>query len=143
MTMIRYTSRRSAEAETGTEAGLTTYYNGACPVCRTEIEHYQGIDARHDIGLGWHDVSQGCGGLAIFGIDPDTATRRLYAIDEKGRLHAGVNAFIEVWRRLPGYRWLAALVALPGVRQVAGLVYEGGLAPLLYRWNRWRRARTR
>jgi len=143
MTMIRHSSRRSAEADTGTGAGLTTYYNGACPVCRTEIEHYQGVDARNDIGLGWHDVSQGCGGLAIFGIDPDSATRRLYAIDEKGRLHAGVDAFIEVWRRLPGYRWLARVVALPGVRQVAGLVYEGLLAPLLYRWNRWRRARRR
>ncbi|MBB4284757.1 thiol-disulfide oxidoreductase DCC family protein [Roseospira goensis] len=121
---------------------LTTYYNGACPICRTEIEHYQGVDQRHDVGLAWQDVSQGVGGLAIHGIDPDTATRRLYAIDAHGHLHAGVDAFILVWSQLPGYRWLARVVALPGVRQLAGVVYEGVLAPLLYRWNRWRRHRA-
>ncbi|MQX36684.1 thiol-disulfide oxidoreductase DCC family protein [Roseospira navarrensis] len=143
MTSIRHTSRNSAEAETPTGTGLTTYYNGSCPICRTEIEHYQGVDDRNDVGLGWHDVSQGSGGLAIFGIEGEAATRRLYAIDGKGRLHAGVDAFIQVWQRLPGYRWLGRLVALPGIRQIAGGIYEGVLAPLLFRWNRWRRHRSR
>ncbi|MBB4313884.1 thiol-disulfide oxidoreductase DCC family protein [Roseospira marina] len=143
MTTFGSPSRRSGAADTDTGHGLTTYYNGACPVCRTEIQHYQKVDARHDVGLGWHDVSQGNGGLAIFGIAGDAATRRLYAIDDKGQLHAGVDAFIAVWRHLPGYRWIARLIALPGLHAVAVAVYEGILAPLLFQWNRWRRRRHR
>lgn len=132
-------------ADTGTGGNtpsLTTYFNGACPVCRTEVRHYQGVESRHKLGLGWHDVSLGAGALTAHGINNDQATRRLYAIDESGRLHAGVAAFIQVWQRLPGYRWLARLVSLPGVRTLAEWIYEGLLAPLLYRWNRWRHKKT-
>ncbi|WP_299439142.1 thiol-disulfide oxidoreductase DCC family protein [uncultured Rhodospira sp.] len=135
------TSRDQEDAAPGPGATLTTYYNGACPVCRTEVEHYQDIDARRGLGLGWQDVSQDVGPLAAHGIDPDSATKRLYAIDEAGRLHAGVDAFIQVWRRLPQYQWLARVVSWPGMRFVAVGVYEGVLAPVLYRWNRWRRRR--
>jgi predicted DCC family thiol-disulfide oxidoreductase YuxK len=137
---IRHDDAQAANAPGG---DLTTYYNGACPVCRTEVEHYKGIDARRGLGLGWHDVSQGVGPLAAHGLDRDSATKRLYAIDEGGRLHGGVDAFIQVWRRLPRYRWLARVVAAPGGRQIAGAVYEGVLAPVLYRWNRWRHRRGR
>jgi len=140
-TTTNETSRDQKDGAPGAGATLTTYYNGRCPVCRTEVEHYQGIDARRGLGLGWHDVSQGVGPLAAHGLDPDAATKRLYAIDEEGRLHAGVDAFIQVWRRLPRYRWLARVVSWPGMRFVAVGVYEGVLAPALYRWNRWRRRR--
>jgi hypothetical protein len=44
-----------------------------------------------------------------------------------------VDAFLALWRVTPGFRWLAAIVGLPGVRQGAGAVYERVLAPLLYR----------
>ncbi len=133
-------TRRGANADTSADGpSLTTFYNGACPVCRTEIRHYQRVESRHAVGLGWHDVSQQPGGLAGHGIDDDLATRRLYAIDDTGTLYAGVGAFIQVWRRLPSYRWLARVVALPGVRTLAEWTYEGVLAPLLYRWNRYRR----
>lgn len=130
-----------APAARGSGAVLTTYYNGACPVCRTEINHYRRIDTRLGLGLNWHDVSAGSDALAAHGIDGEAATRRLYAIDDGGRLHAGVDAFAEVWRRLPRYRWLAWMVTRPGVRSIAVLVYEGLLAPALFRWNRWRRRR--
>lgn len=116
---------------------LTTFYNGACPVCRTEIHHYRAI-ASKDPTLAWHDVSGGRGALAERGIDEAGATRRLYAIDDSGTLYGGVDAFIQVWRRLPRYRWLERLVAAPVVRPIAGAVYEGLLAPLLFRWNRFR-----
>ncbi|MBB4267667.1 thiol-disulfide oxidoreductase DCC family protein [Roseospira visakhapatnamensis] len=125
-------------ADPGSGADLTVFYNGACPVCRTEINHYRRIDARAGLGLGWHDVSAGRGALSAHGINARAATRRLYAIDETGHLHAGVDAFVQVWRRLPRYRWLAWLVTRPGIRPAAGLVYESVLAPALDRWNRWR-----
>ena len=110
------------------------YYNGGCPVCRAEIEHYKkgpGGDR-----LTWHDLSSAPEALAGFGIDRAGAKRRLHVLDESGRLHVGVDAFVLLWQRMPRYRWLARLVAWGPVRPAAGALYDKVLAPLLFWWNR-------
>lgn len=117
---------------------LTVYYNGACPICSREIDHYRQLCERHPAPLAWVDISQDLLVLAPRGVDSLSIKRRLHAIDADDTLHAGVAAFIELWRRLPYYRWLGRLVALPGIRQMAEWVYEGLLAPALVRFNRWR-----
>jgi predicted DCC family thiol-disulfide oxidoreductase YuxK len=70
--------------------------------------------------------------MAAFGLTRDEAARRLHVVED-GRLLAGVDAFRALWRVTPGFRWLAAVVGLPGVRQAAGFVYDRALAPMLYR----------
>lgn len=110
------------------------YYNGGCPVCRTEIEHYKnGPDGDR---LTWLDLSQAPEALAGFGIDRAGAKRRLHVLDEAGRLHAGIDAFVLLWQRMPRYRWLGRLVAWGPVRPVAAALYDKVLAPLLFWWNR-------
>ncbi len=128
-------------AEGNRTARLTTYYNGACPVCSAEIGHYRKIDRREGLGLGWVDISEQEEALRARGIDPDTATRRLYAVDESGRLHAGIDAFALVWERLPRYRWLARLTRTPGLKQIIGWAYEYLMAWPIYLWNKRRLAR--
>lgn len=117
---------------------LTVCYNGACPVCRGEMEHYQRIARRHDLPLGWNDINTAPALFERHGIDFDTAMRRLHAIDAEGRLIRGVDVFVAVWRHLPRYRWAAAIVGSPLVRPFAWLAYEGVIAPLVYRWSRRR-----
>jgi predicted DCC family thiol-disulfide oxidoreductase YuxK len=112
------------------------YYNGACPVCRFEIEHYKsGPDNGRVL---WIDLAAEPEALAPFGIDRAAARRRLHVLDETGRLHAGIDAFILIWHRMPRYRWLSRLVGTRPVRPVAAAVYDKLLAPLLFHWNRWR-----
>lgn len=35
-------------------------------------------------------------------------------------------------------KWLARIVSLPGVRQIASVPYDVVLAPAIYRWHLWR-----
>ena len=119
--------------------GIVTFYNGACPVCRTEVGHYRGIDARHGLDLGWCDISREPDVAAALGVDGEALKRRLHAVDEDGGLHVGLDAFILLWSRLPRFRWLSRLVAFPPpVHAVAGWFYEHILAALLYAMNRRR-----
>jgi predicted DCC family thiol-disulfide oxidoreductase YuxK len=124
---------------------LTVCYNGACPVCRAEMHHYQRIASAHALPLGWNDINTAPELFERHGIDFDTAMRRLHAIDAEGRLIRGVDVFVAIWRVLPRHRWAAAVVGSPLVRPFAWLAYEGAIAPLVYRWSRrrLRRAQTR
>jgi predicted DCC family thiol-disulfide oxidoreductase YuxK len=44
-----------------------------------------------------------------------------------GRIESGAQAFIELWSRLPYWRWLARLGRLPGVTPLLELAYRGFL----------------
>jgi predicted DCC family thiol-disulfide oxidoreductase YuxK len=114
----------------------TVIYNGECPVCSREIAVYR---ARAEGPVRFVDLNA-CD-MGRFGLTPDAAARRLHVVED-GRLLAGVEAFRALWRVTPGFRWLAVAVGLPGVRQAAGAVYEGVLAPVLY-WRHLRRMRGR
>ncbi|MCP4330630.1 MAG: DUF393 domain-containing protein [Alphaproteobacteria bacterium] len=118
---------------------VTTFYYGACPVCDREIANYRRAAAGHRELL-WRDVDSCPDALACFGVDTREARRRLHVIDRNGVLQSGVDAFIAIWRELPGYRWLAWLVGIPGLHGLAGLVYDHMLVPALQSWNTHRAA---
>ena len=104
-------------------------YNARCPVCRAEIDHYRGYAEARALPVRFFDLNTR--DLADWGIGADAAARRLH-VREGGRVLSGVDAFLALWRALPRYRWLARIVALPGLRHAAHLVYERVLAPRLY-----------
>ena len=116
---------------------LTVIYNGACPICRREIDHYR-RQAGND--LNWLDAT--AGSLPVPGLEPDEVFRRLHVMDGDGRTRAGVDAFIALWGRLPRYRWLARTFASPPIRGIASVVYDRLIAPPLYAWHRRRVARA-
>ena len=118
---------------------ITTYYYGDCPVCGTEIGHYQRINAGSEV-LDWCDISADPDILAHLGIDIATLKRRLHVIDADGTVHVGVPAFAVLWSEMPRYRWLSRLVRLPVIRTFAAGLYEV-LAALLFAYNRRREAR--
>jgi predicted DCC family thiol-disulfide oxidoreductase YuxK len=121
---------------------ITVCYNGACPVCRAEMERYQRIAGAHALPFGWNDINTAPELFRRYDIDFDTAMRRLHAVDADGRLIRGIDVFVAIWRRLPRHRWAAAIVGSPLVRPLAWLLYEGVVAPLVYRYSR-RRLRRR
>lgn len=116
----------------------TVLYNGACPICRREIEHYRRLDRQGREALEWRDVTDRGSGDVRCLIDPEAARQRLHVVDRDGSVLAGVPAFARIWENLPRYRWLGTLVRLPILRSVAA----GGYAPvarLLYAMDRRRR----
>ncbi len=122
---------------------ITVCYNGACPVCRAEMNHYQRIAGAHALPLGWSDINTAPELFRRYDIDFDTAMRRLHAVDADGRLIRGIDVFVAIWRVLPRHRWAAAIVGSRLVRPLAWLLYEGVVAPLVFRWSRRRLRRAR
>ncbi len=119
---------------------LTVIYNGACPICAREIAHYRRQAEAARAAIAFVDLNGSPG--HVRGLTPDAAARRLHA-DDGERMHSGVAAFTLLWDRLPGWRWLARLVRLPGIGAVAGCVYERILAPTLYAMHRRRERRAK
>ena len=101
---------------------ITIYFDGKCSLCSREITYYKRIAPE---GLfHWADIARDPSVLQPLNISQADALRRLHGVDEKGRLHVGVDAFILIWRHLSYWRVLGLIVSLPLIRQIAGLAYN-------------------
>jgi predicted DCC family thiol-disulfide oxidoreductase YuxK len=115
----------------------TVLYNGSCPVCRMEIEHYRRLDRDADAALAWQDIAVPGAETPSHGLYAEAMRRRLHVVDADGGVLVGVPAFARIWEHLPRYRWLAGLVGSPVVRTLAAQLYEP-VAKGLYAWDRRR-----
>lgn len=95
--------------ETGPEAEATVFFDGSCPLCRAEIDHY-----RRGPGAEWVafvDASRaGAADRLGPGLSREAALRRFHLRDRDGRLISGAAAFARLWSLLPGWRWLGRVV---------------------------------
>lgn len=97
---------------------LTVLFDGGCPLCSREIEHYRKLPSL--IPIRWLDIAADGSVCAQWGIDRRTALEVFHVLDDSGRFHLGADGFVTLWRALPYYRWLARLCAslhlLPAMR---------------------------
>lgn len=113
-----------APAIAGAEAGpLTVLYDGSCPLCRREIAHLRRLAAhRPGAPLDFVDVASApCSGLAC---ERALLLARFHVRRADGTLVSGAAAFVLMWSRLPGWRWLARLARVPGVLPLLELAYR-------------------
>jgi predicted DCC family thiol-disulfide oxidoreductase YuxK len=89
----------------------TVYFDGSCPLCRAEIGYYQRKDQNH--ALCFVDISE-TGAVPPDGITQERAMKRFHVRARDGRVLSGAAAFVEVWTRLPRWRWTARAASLPG-----------------------------
>ncbi len=87
------------------------YFDGSCSLCRAEIGYYRREDEDH--ALCFVDISES-GAVAPEGITKERAMKRFHVRASDGRLLSGAAAFVDVWTRLPRWRWAARAAALPG-----------------------------
>ena len=99
----------------------TVYFDGSCPLCRAEIGYYRRID--HSGALCFIDVSDP-DVLVPFGLTQQRAMERFHVRTGAGALLSGAAAFVEVWARLPRWRWAARAAALPGLMALLELSYR-------------------
>jgi predicted DCC family thiol-disulfide oxidoreductase YuxK len=107
-------------------------YNANCPVCNFEIGHYARYADKAGLPIRFDDLNTDARNQ--WGLDADTAARRLYVLHD-GVMTSGIPAFLVLWAQMPRYRSLGRIVGLPGIRQIAGAAYDYVLAPLIYRWH--------
>lgn len=131
-----------AEKSAACEAAgpLTVYFDGSCPLCTIEINHYaaqSGADR-----LAFVDVAA-AGADTGTDLSRDAAMSRFHVRLADGRLVSGAAAFIEIWRRLPRWHIAARLASLPGMAMALETGYRLFLPvrPLLSRLVGWLGAR--
>ena len=110
----------------------TVFFDGSCALCRAEIGYYRRTDAAGD--LCFIDVSE-AHAAPPEGVTPQQAMARFHVRASDGRVLSGAAAFVEVWSRLPRWRWAARAASLPGVLTLLELGYRSFLPvrPLLSR----------
>lgn len=102
----------------------TVYFDGACPLCRREIAHYQRVDS--EFALRFVDVSAP-NAATPDGVDRQQALARFHVRAGDGRVLSGAAAFVAVWAALPGWRWAARVARLPGAHWLLELGYRAFL----------------
>lgn len=121
------------------EPNTSVLYNADCPVCSFEIGYYAMYAGDESLPIRFDDLNSDA--RDRWGIDADTAARRLYVMHD-GELTSGISAFLVLWAQMPRYRWLARVVGLPGIRHVATFTYDLFLGPIIYRWHLRRQRQT-
>ena len=116
-------------------AQLTILYNAVCPVCREGICLFERRTPIAPGGVVYLDVSSDPAPLSANALTLNDVRRKLHAILPDGRLVAGWPAISALWRRTPGWTWLAKLGDVPGLRLLSGAAYAS-TAQLLWWWNR-------
>ena len=107
------------------EGPLTVYFDGACPICRFEIAHYQqckGSDRLAVVDVAAADLpSLGAG------LDRATALARFHIRQPDGSLVSGAAAFVTIWQSLPGWRVWGKMAAWPPLLRLLEALYRGVL----------------
>lgn len=111
---------------------LTVYFDGSCPLCSAEIDHYARLDAKGEVCF--LDVTAAETPLPD-GLSKGGALARFHIRTADGALVSGAAAFVRLWAALPGWRWAARFARLPGVTPMLEWGYRRFLPirPLLAR----------
>jgi predicted DCC family thiol-disulfide oxidoreductase YuxK len=112
---------------------LTVLYDGACPLCRREIDLYRGLQSNMPVCFA--DVSDPASRLPS-GTTREQLLARFHVRASDGCLLSGAQAFLALWAALPGWRWLARVGRLPGAAWAMEIVYRLFLRmrPTMQRW---------
>lgn len=114
-------------------AELTVLFDGDCGLCRASVERLRQVDRGGRIEL--LDLHDPAASRRFPQIDREEAMRWMQAVDARGRVASGVDAWARIGLALPGWKWLAWILLVPGIHFVAGRVYAW-IARNRYRWNR-------
>lgn len=93
------------ENRANSENRTTVYYDGLCYLCSFEISHYQKMKGAES--LRFVDITGPDFSAAQEQVDPFKIHESLHVRDVEGVLHTGVDAFIEIWKSLPGCQFMA------------------------------------
>lgn len=121
-------------------APVEILYDPNCPVCDMEMNRYCRSAARAGLQWQFDDVAARPELLSSYLLDVQTARKRVYVLNDAGRMTSGMDALATIWAALPRWQVLARIVRLPGINTLTAVFYDLILAPIIWRWNQRRRA---
>ncbi len=110
----------------------TVYDDGGCPLCAREIKFYRGRPGGNSFA--WVDVTEADEPALGAGLSREAALARIHVRRADGTVLGGAAAFAEIWRGMPGLRWLGLLLGIPPF----GIIAEFGYRIFLRARKLWR-----
>ena len=101
---------------------IKIFFDSKCSICTREINYYRAI-ADKDTFI-WCDLHNDSKTLRAYGVDYKKALLMLHAIDEKGMIHIGIDAFCLIWGNIPRFNLLAKIIKAPGLYQLLSIAYR-------------------
>lgn len=116
---------------TKTTSTIRVFYDGACPLCRREVNLYQRLlvdkaltNKQNDV-IDWVDISKNHGALEAECINYDDAMRLIHIKDGSGVHQVGLEGILTLWDTIPYYRAVSKLIRqLPIFHPLFARFYE-------------------
>jgi len=112
---------------------FTIFYDGSCPLCSREIQHYKNISNNSGdsssssiLFLDLFDYTQlttVSSLLQTHKIKLEDARKRIHVITENEQVYHSAEAFREIWRRMPYWRMIVPIIDNEPAMKVANVVY--------------------
>jgi predicted DCC family thiol-disulfide oxidoreductase YuxK len=97
-------------------------FDNQCNICKKEIQYYRSISPSR-IFL-WCNLHTNKALLRKYNISYKEALLSLHAIDEKDRLHKGIDAFCLIWKHLKGWKFLRLIIKMPIIYPTSKILYK-------------------
>ena len=110
---------------------MKVYFNNSCKICRTEINLYKKENIK---GIKWVDITNNSQAEKETLKNDKALLRRLH-IKEQNKVFEGAEAFLQVWKKIPKYKFLYNFFKLPIIFTFFKYGYEI-IAFFLYLKNR-------
>jgi predicted DCC family thiol-disulfide oxidoreductase YuxK len=107
-------------ANSTTNRRFRLLYDGACPICRREVEWLKRRDRSGNLQL--EDISARGFDPARYGLTRESVDSVLHGIRQDGVVVRGMEAIREAYRSV-GLGWLTAATRLPGLKWAADRLY--------------------
>lgn len=101
---------------------MTVFYDGQCGLCSKEINYYQKIAPKNQFE--WVDITTDPAPFTALGYTVEEGLKALHVQDNYGEIHTAIAAFIQIWRKLPRFKYLAAFINLPIIFSITSFVYK-------------------
>jgi predicted DCC family thiol-disulfide oxidoreductase YuxK len=112
---------------------LTVFFDKSCNLCRGSAERVRRLDKAQRIEL--LDLQDAAALQRFPQVQPEVAMRWMQAVNVQGEVFSGSDAWAQIGALLPGWKLVAWILRVPGIRWIAGKFYSW-IARNRYRWNR-------
>ncbi|MCE3010771.1 MAG: DUF393 domain-containing protein [Proteobacteria bacterium] len=100
---------------------LKVFFDGECRVCAFEIQQYIKKDLERKIEF--IDISHPKFSAESYGLDRKKVRQVMHTQTADGKFHTRVDAFVQIWKVLPQYRFLVPLAKNRALRPFLEVAY--------------------
>lgn len=115
---------------------ITVYYDGACPQCVKDREHYEKLAGKAGKQVSWFDITGHDDQLKKLGIDPRKALTELHVMDEQRQILSEIDAYVLLLKKIPRFKLLAWFINLPLIKPLISKIYHSQVTNRLRRSGR-------